>query len=69
LWQFLLWLSERFGRNVEQGTLIELYITHQEIAEVLNTTRVTITKLLQEFETAGMLLRHQRRIILRLPNN
>ncbi|WP_082803821.1 MULTISPECIES: Crp/Fnr family transcriptional regulator [unclassified Anabaena] len=69
LWQFLLWLSERFGQNVEQGTLIELYITHQEIAEVLNTTRVTITKLLQEFETTGMLLRSKRRIILRSSNN
>lgn len=68
LWEFLLWLSKKFGRSVEQGCLIELYITHQEIAEVLNTTRVTITRLLQEFETAEMLLRHQRRIILCIPN-
>ncbi|AUT02712.1 replication/maintenance protein [Nostoc sp. CENA543] len=68
LWEFLVWLSKKFGRNLEQGCLIELYITHQEIAEVLNTTRVTITRLLQEFETAKMLLRHQRRIILYPPD-
>ncbi|MEA5568082.1 Crp/Fnr family transcriptional regulator [Anabaena sp. UHCC 0399] len=68
LWEFLVWLSKKFGRDVEQGCLIELYITHQEIAEVLSTTRVTITRLLQEFETAEMLLRYQRRIILCLPN-
>jgi CRP-like cAMP-binding protein len=68
LWEFLVWLSKKFGRNVEKGYLIELYITHQEIAEVLSTTRVTITRLLQEFETVERLLRYQRRIILCLPN-
>ncbi|BCL37054.1 Crp/Fnr family transcriptional regulator [Nostoc sp. MS1] len=68
LWQFLVWLSEKFGRDLEQGRLIELYITHQEIAEVLNTTRVTVTRLLQQFEAAGTLLRHKRRIILCLSN-
>ncbi|WP_414544498.1 MULTISPECIES: Crp/Fnr family transcriptional regulator [Nostocaceae] len=64
LWKFLLWLSEKFGRDVEQGKLIDLNITHQEISEVLNTTRVTVTRLLQQFETQGALLRYKRRIIL-----
>jgi CRP-like cAMP-binding protein len=68
LWQFLVWLSEKFGRDLEQGRLIELYITHQEIAEVLNTTRVTVTRLLQQFESEGALSRHKRRIILCLSN-
>ncbi|TFI54265.1 Crp/Fnr family transcriptional regulator [Mastigocladus laminosus UU774] len=68
LWQFLVWLSEKFGRDVEQGKLIELNVTHQEMAEVLNTTRVTVTRLLQQFEEEGNLLRHKRRIILCLPN-
>ncbi|MGJ5672107.1 MAG: Crp/Fnr family transcriptional regulator [Nostochopsis sp.] len=68
LWQFLVWLSEKFGRDVEQGKLIELSVTHQEMAEVLNTTRVTVTRLLQQFEEEGNLLRHKRRIILCLPN-
>lgn len=68
LWQFLVWLSEKFGRSVEQGDLIEIHITHQEIAEVLNTTRVTVTRLLQQFETEEMLVRYKRRIILCLTN-
>ncbi|MBD2346900.1 Crp/Fnr family transcriptional regulator [Anabaena subtropica] len=68
LWQFLVWLSEKFGRNLEQGKLIELYITHQEIAEVLNTTRVTVTRLLQQFEAEEAIVRYKRRIILSLPN-
>jgi CRP-like cAMP-binding protein len=68
LWQFLVWLSEKFGRDVEQGKLIDLNVTHQEMAEVLNTTRVTVTRLLQQFEEEQTMIRHKRRIILRLPN-
>ncbi len=67
LWQFLLWLSEKFGRDIDKGKLIDLNITHQDTAEVLNTTRVTITRLLQQFEEEGVIVRHKRRIILRLP--
>jgi CRP-like cAMP-binding protein len=65
LWQFLVWLSEKFGRDVEQGKLLDLNVTHQEMAEVLNTTRVTVTRLLQQYEEEGKLIRHKRRIILR----
>jgi CRP-like cAMP-binding protein len=65
LWQFLVWLCEKFGREVEQGKLLDLHITHQEIAEVLNTTRVTVTRLLQQFEEEGKLLRKKRLMILR----
>ncbi|MBE8966339.1 Crp/Fnr family transcriptional regulator [Nostocales cyanobacterium LEGE 12452] len=68
LWQFLVWLSEKFGRDVDKGKLIDLNVTHQDIAEVLNTTRVTVTRLLQQLEEEGTVLRHKRRIILCLPN-
>lgn len=68
LWQFLVWLSEKFGCDVEQGKLLDINVTHQEIAEVLNTTRVTVTRLLQQFEEEGKLLRSKRQIILRFTN-
>jgi CRP-like cAMP-binding protein len=68
LWYFLLWLSEKFGCEVEHGKLVDLNITHQEIAEVLNTTRVTVTRLLQQFEEEGKLFRQKRRMILCLPH-
>ncbi len=64
LWQFLIWLGQKFGRDVDRGKLIDIGVTHQEMAEVINTTRVSVTRMLQQFEEAGMLLRHQRRIIL-----
>jgi CRP-like cAMP-binding protein len=64
LWQFLIWLSQKFGRDVDRGKLIDIGVTHQEMAEVINTTRVSVTRMLQQFEEEGMLQRHQRRIIL-----
>ncbi|MBD2293720.1 Crp/Fnr family transcriptional regulator [Anabaena sphaerica FACHB-251] len=67
LWQFLVWLGEKFGRDLEHGRLIDLNITHQDISEVLNTTRVTVTRLLQKFEEEGKILRHKRSIVLNLP--
>ncbi|MFH7027533.1 MAG: Crp/Fnr family transcriptional regulator [Heteroscytonema crispum UTEX LB 1556] len=64
IWQFLVWLSNKFGRELEQGKLIELGVTHQEIADVLNTTRVTVTRMLQRFEAEGKLQKHKRKLIL-----
>jgi CRP-like cAMP-binding protein len=59
-----MWLGEKFGRNVEGGRLIDLRMTHQELAEAINSTRVSVTRLLQQFESEGMLRRHQRRLVL-----
>jgi CRP-like cAMP-binding protein len=64
LWQFLVWLGEKFGRDVDAVRLIDLEVTHQEMADVVNTTRVTVTRLLQQFEESGMLRRHKRQLVL-----
>lgn len=64
LWQFLVWLADKFGRDVEQGRLIELRITQQDMAEAVNMTRVTVTRTLQQFESEGRLCRRQRQLIL-----
>ena len=67
LWQFLIWLSQKFGRDVDGGRLIDIGVTPKEMAEVINTTRVSVTRMLQQKEQEGMLKRHQRRLILCLP--
>lgn len=45
---FLLWMADKFGREEDGGIVIDAFITHQEIGEALNTTRVTITRLFSE---------------------
>lgn len=64
LWQFLVFLDRKFGCDVEQGRLIDLNLTHQEMAAAINATRVTVTRLLQQFESEGLLSRHSRQLIL-----
>ncbi len=64
LWQFLVWLSQKFGRDVDQGRLIDLRLTHQELAEASGVTRVSVTRKLQQFESKGMLRRHSRRFVI-----
>lgn len=55
LLQLLNWLASKFGREVEAGRLINFRLTHQDIAELLGTTRVTITRTLSEFEQQGLI--------------
>lgn len=62
--KLVIWLANKFGRSVSQGILIDLRLTHQQIAELIGTTRVTVTKLLKELETEGKILRQQRHYII-----
>ncbi len=64
LQHLLAWLAHKFGRPVAQGDLIDLRLTHQAIAETIGTTRVTVTRLLKELETAGEIHRQQRHYII-----
>ena len=67
LLQLLDWLARKFGRDVEQGKLIELPLTHQALSEAICTTRVTVTRLLKQFEEEGVLKRHGRYLVLCQP--
>ena len=69
LWQFLNWLGQKFGRDVDRGQLIDITLTHQEIAEVINITRVSVTRILQQFEEEGIIIRHKRQLTVPLVNN
>lgn len=52
---FLIWLGQKFGCLYDQKVIIELKLTHQEIAEAIGTTRVTATRLLQELEEESLI--------------
>lgn len=62
--QFLTWLAEKFGYPVDQGQCLGLQLTHQEIADCIGTSRVTITRLLHQFEKDGKIGWFQRQRIL-----
>lgn len=66
LWDLLDWLGSRFGQTVADGTLLDLHLTHQSIAETINTTRVQVTKLLSKLEQNGTIRRSGRDLILKI---
>jgi CRP-like cAMP-binding protein len=64
--QLLAWLSKKFGSEVEQGRLIDMRLTHEDLAALLSSTRVTITRLLGQLEQEGLIDRLSlHRIILK----
>lgn len=62
--RMLIWLANKFGRQVVEGKLIELPLTHQELADVMGTTRVTVTRLINQLEQEGLISRPRRNSIL-----
>lgn len=64
LLRLLEWLSRHFGKTIPQGTLLNLRLTHQDIAETLGTSRVTVTRLINQLEREGKIQRSHRHLIL-----
>jgi CRP-like cAMP-binding protein len=59
------WLAPRFGRVVPQGIAIDFLITHQEIAEIIGTTRVTCSRTISSLIAQGYIAKQQRYYIVR----
>ncbi|PIG92550.1 Crp/Fnr family transcriptional regulator [Gloeocapsopsis sp. IPPAS B-1203] len=64
LWEFLIWLDKKFGCDVKQGRRLDLPITHQDIADTIGSTRVTVTRMLRQFAIEGKILRQGWSIIM-----
>ncbi len=64
LWLLLQWLADKFGRAIKQGKMIDLKLTHQELADAINTTRITVTKTLNQLEQDGLILRPRAKCII-----
>jgi CRP-like cAMP-binding protein len=61
----LVWLAEKFGKTVNYGKLIEIKLTHQQLAELICTTRVTVTRMVGKLEQQGIIDYGRDRIIIK----
>ncbi|MEG4998426.1 Crp/Fnr family transcriptional regulator [Microcoleus sp. B4-D4] len=57
LYKLLTWLAKRFGSEVDRGHQIDMILTHQDIAEIIGTSRVTVTRTLGIFQQQGLIER------------
>ncbi|NJM64439.1 MAG: Crp/Fnr family transcriptional regulator [Acaryochloris sp. RU_4_1] len=69
LLSLLRWLAQRFGYVTPLGICTPLPMTHQELAETVNITRVTVTRLIGDLEQQGILQWSRRRKFVLLDPN
>jgi len=60
----LLQLCEKYGEQVSAGTLINVHLTHEDLANLIGTSRETVTTQLNKFARMGLLKRECRRFIV-----
>ncbi|MEM8721031.1 MAG: Crp/Fnr family transcriptional regulator [Cyanobacteria bacterium P01_G01_bin.39] len=64
--QLLLMLKQEMGQNVSDGVRLQVRFTHQHLAEAIHTTRVTITRILGDFQNQGLIyFDNDRHIVIR----
>lgn len=65
LGHLLLELVEKYGQRHEGGVLIGIRLSHQELANIIGSTRETVTVLLGELQDEGKVTVQRRRVVVR----
>jgi len=60
----LLELAERYGVSTPRGTLIQLRLSHQELASAIGSTRESVTIILGEIVGEGLIENRRNRIVV-----
>lgn len=63
--QLLLDLAHQHGQATGEGTLIDYPITHQEIGNLIATTRETVSYAFMEFRDTGLITTRRRKTIIK----
>ncbi len=64
----LLRLAAQTGKKIPEGVWIDLPLTRQDLAEMTGTTLYTVSRLLTQWETQGLIIADRERIIIRFPH-
>lgn len=63
----LIQLSEEYGNPIQDGILLSIKITHQEMANLIGSIRETVSATLGEFKKEGLITFEGRKIIILRP--
>ncbi len=64
----LLRLARQAGRKTEEGVLIDLPVSRQDLAEMTGTTLFTVSRTLSQWEERGIISAGRERILVRIPH-
>ena len=62
--ELLMRLANEYGVDDSRGTLVALKITHQEMANLIGSTRETVSLTLSQFKRKGLIQTEGRKVIL-----
>jgi len=63
----LLMLSEQYGKIITQGTLVQVPLTHQDIAALIGVSRETVSLEIEELQRGGILGKKGRLLVIYKP--
>jgi CRP/FNR family transcriptional regulator, nitrogen oxide reductase regulator len=66
--RILLKLAAESGKKIEEGILIDMRLTRQDVAEMSGTTLFTVSRTLTEWERAGLLKIGRERVVICKPH-
>lgn len=61
-------LANQVGRKTEEGVLLDLPLTRQDLAEMSGTTLYTVSRILSKWESQGLVHAERERILIRFPH-
>lgn len=61
-------LATQAGRKTDQGVLIDLTLTRQDLAEMTGTTLYTVSRILSAWEGQGLVSTGRERVVIRFPH-
>lgn len=64
----LLRLASQAGKKTDEGILIDLALTRQDLAEMTGTTLYTVSRILSQWETQGLVRSGRERVVIRWPH-
>lgn len=60
----LLRLVRQFGRQVEEGVLIDIPLSRQDLAEMTGTNIYNVSRIMKKWEHSGWIISHRKEVIL-----
>lgn len=64
----ILRLASQVGRKTDEGVLLDLPLTRQDLAEMTGTTLYTVSRILSQWESQGLVRVGRERVVIRWPH-
>lgn len=64
----LIRLASQTGRKTDEGVLIDLALTRQDLAEMSGTTLFTVSRILNQWETQGLVAVGREKVVIVFPH-